>query len=179
MSLLGISFLNNMVDESGNDSPAEILNKLRDEIIVSLNQSNDKYAVKSGMDAALIAINKDKSTIEYAGAYNPLILIRNKGLIELKADKMPIAYYDVMEPFTNHSMQLQKGDQLYFFSDGFADQFGGPEGKKIKRRKFYNWLLEIEGLPFNEQSEMLERKFNEWKGESARIDDVVLIGIKV
>ena len=77
------------------------------------------------------------------------------------------------------NMKLNKGDQLYFFSDGFADQFGGPNNKKIKRRKFYNWLLEIGGLPFNEQSEMLERKFNEWKGESARIDDVVLIGIKV
>ena len=131
------------------------------------------------MDAAMIAINKDSLTIEYAGAYNPLILIRNKELIEFKADKMPIASYDIMEPFTNHSMQLHEGDQLYFFSDGFADQFGGPDNKKIKRRKFYDWLLEIEDLPFNEQSETLERKFNEWKGESARIDDVVLIGIKV
>lgn len=179
MSLLGISFLNNMVDESGNDSPAEILNKLRNEIIKSLNQEDEKHTMKSGMDAALVAINKDTLNIEYAGAYNPLILIRNKELIEFKADKMPIAYYDVMDSFTNHSIQLQKGDQLYFFSDGFADQFGGPEGKKIKRGNLYSWLLEIEGLPFNEQSEMLERKFNEWKGDAARIDDVVLIGIKV
>jgi len=178
MSLLGISFLNNMVNESGNDSPAEILNKLRNEVVKSLNQSEEN-TVKSGMDAAMIAINKDSLTIEYAGAYNPLILIRNKELIEFKADKMPIASYDIMEPFTNHSMQLHEGDQLYFFSDGFADQFGGPDNKKIKRRKFYDWLLEIEDLSFTEQSEALERKFNEWKGESARIDDVVLIGIKV
>lgn len=179
MSLLGIAFLNNMVSESGNDSPAEILNELRNEVIKSLNQSNDKNAVKSGMDAALIAINKDRLSLEYAGAYNPLILIRNKELIELKADKMPIAFYDVMDPFTNHSMQLQKGDQLYFFSDGFADQFGGPDNKKIKRRQFYDWLLESEDLPFNKQSEMLEKKFIAWKGESDRIDDVVVIGIKV
>jgi serine phosphatase RsbU (regulator of sigma subunit) len=179
MSLLGISFLNNMVSESGNDSPAEILNKLRNEVIKSLNQSEKETKVRSGMDAALIAINKDRSTIEYAGAYNPLVLIRDKGLEELKADKMPIAYYEHMEPFTNHSMQLQEGDQLYFFSDGFADQFGGPDNKKIKRGKFYKWLLEIEGLPFNKQSEILEKNFNEWKGESDRVDDVVLIGIKV
>ena len=179
MSLLGISFLNNMVDESGNDSPAGILNKLRDDIVQSLNQKEEGTRVKSGMDAALIAVSKDKMQLEYAGAYNPLILVRDHELTEMKADKMPIAYYDIMEPFTNHSVSLEKGDQLYFFSDGFADQFGGPQGKKIKRGKFYNWLLEVEGLPFQEQSEMLEKKFNEWRGEGARIDDVVLIGIKI
>jgi serine phosphatase RsbU (regulator of sigma subunit) len=119
--------------------------------------------------------------LEFAGAYNPLWLIRNNELIEYKADKTPIGInlYEEGKPFTNNKVELKKGDILYIFTDGYADQFGGSHGKKYKYKNLKELCLRIATLPLNKQAELLEKEFLEWKGELEQVDDVLIIGIKI
>jgi serine phosphatase RsbU (regulator of sigma subunit) len=158
------------------------------------------------MDMALISINHETNILQFSGANNPLYLITNselqilneeskssvklcdnlklsiqssKLLYEVKPDKMPIAIYDKMDKFQTHEIQLSKGDQIYMFSDGFADQFGGPKGKKFKYKPFKRLLLQIAHLPMNQQKEILYQTFIDWKVNEEQVDDVVIVGIKV
>jgi len=119
--------------------------------------------------------------LEFAGAYNPLWLIRNNELIEYKADKTPIGInlYEEDKPFTNNKVDLKKGDLLYIFTDGYADQFGGLHGKKYKYKNLKELCLKIATQPLNKQSEILEKEFADWKGELEQVDDVLIIGVKL
>jgi serine phosphatase RsbU (regulator of sigma subunit) len=118
--------------------------------------------------------------MEYATAMNPICLIKNHELKILEGDRFPIGKYtDVINKFTNHSIQLDKGDLIYLFSDGYADQFGGPKGKKLYKKNFYKILEETAKWPIEHQKFILEKKFNEWKGNLEQIDDILVIGIKV
>jgi serine phosphatase RsbU (regulator of sigma subunit) len=131
------------------------------------------------MDIAIVTIDKTENKLAYAGAYNPLIMIRNGEIIETAGDKMPIGIYENMVPFRRHELDINKGDVFYMSSDGYEDQFGGPDGKKFKAKQFKQLLLEIHNQPIETQKEILEKRFEGWKGDLPQIDDVVVIGLKI
>ncbi len=177
MSILGISFLNEIVNEKNITQPNTILNILRDNIISSLNQNGKEGEAKDGMDISLITIDKTTNKLEFSGANCPLYIIRNKELIEIKGDKMPIAIHEKMDSFNNHSFDFEKGDCLYIFSDGFVDQFGGEKGKKFKYRPFKQMLIDINHLPMDKQKYIINYTFSQWKGNHEQVDDILLIGV--
>ena len=132
------------------------------------------------MDMALCKYDINAKTIEFSGAHNPLVHIRNNNLNSLKADNQPVAFYQKdMMPFTTQTLQVQTGDMLYVFSDGFADQFGGEKGKKYMLGKFKKYLLTISKLPVLEQKIALENEFKKWKLEYEQVDDVCVMGIRI
>ncbi|MBD3639019.1 MAG: SpoIIE family protein phosphatase [Crocinitomicaceae bacterium] len=179
VSVVGANGLNRCVKEFNLRQPAEILDKLTDLVKETFESGEDK--VKDGMDGALCSINLKTRTLEYAGAHNPLWIIRKDGeeVIEIKADKQPIGDFDFRKPFTNHAVQLNKGDQIYFFSDGYVDQFGGPKGKKFKYKTLKKLLFEIRDKSMQQQEEFLDITFNEWKGDLEQLDDVCVIGVRI
>ena len=159
-----------------------MLNHVRERIINALNESGaDSDAnVKDGMDAVLCSYDRRTRLLEFASANNPLWLVRNGQLTEFAPDKMPVGRHEgAIEPFTLQRVQLEPGDTLYLFTDGFADQFGGPKGKKFKYRQLAEKLLGVHALPLQEQQQSLEAAFDEWKGELEQIDDVLVAGFRV
>lgn len=166
--------LNRAVKEYKLTIPGEILDKTRSLIIEEFEKSEEE--VKDGMDIALCAIVGDK--LSYAGAHNPLLIVRNGELIEIKANKQPIGKYDKIVPFDTQEIQLLKGDRIYLFSDGYIDQFGGEFGKKLKSKYFKEILLSNQRKSIQEQKIVFELAFQNWKGKYEQIDDVCLIGIE-
>tara|TARA_Y100000589_G_scaffold246893_1_gene234749 strand:- start:68037 stop:70058 length:2022 start_codon:yes stop_codon:yes gene_type:complete len=174
--------LNRAVREHSITIPGEILNKAREIILQEFEKSEEN--VQDGMDISLCALNKNTGELKWAGANNPLYIIRSENqkeykLLEFKPDKQPVGKTDNPKPFTTHSIQLQKGDTIYLFTDGFADQFGGEKGKKLKYKRFKELLLEIQNLSMNEQKEFLNNFFTQWKGNLEQIDDVCILGVRV
>ncbi|MFH2094538.1 MAG: SpoIIE family protein phosphatase, partial [Bacteroidota bacterium] len=183
MSLLGVAFLNEIVGKKLVTTAGSILDELRRGIINSLHQTGKEGGSQDGMDIALCIINLKEKEFEFAGANNPLIIVRyNQGkpvLEEIKGDKMPIGYHILNRPFSSHYGILNSGDQIYMFSDGFADQFGGQSGRKFKSRTFKNLLLENHSKPMDVQKSILDQTFKEWKGNFDQVDDIVVIGIRI
>jgi ligand-binding sensor domain-containing protein/serine phosphatase RsbU (regulator of sigma subunit) len=182
MSIVGHNLLDKIVVEQGLTKPSEILDALNKSVSDTLRQSNTEGEhVKDGMDIALCAFDRNTQTFEYAGAFNPLWLIREGQLIETKGDKFPIGNLHIGEQkkFTNHEIPLQKGDTLYIFSDGFADQFGGKDGKKLKYAVFKNMLLSIQHMSMEEQGAFLGNAIDEWRGELEQVDDILVIGTRL
>jgi serine phosphatase RsbU (regulator of sigma subunit) len=179
MSMLGVAFLNEIVNKDHIVKPDVILGKLREKIIEALQQQGISGEAKDGMDIVVISIDYIDMKLNYAGAYNPLLMVRNKQLSEIAADKMPIAIYERMKEFTNHDITIEKGDLFYFFSDGYEDQFGGPEGKKFKGKRFRELLVEISSRPMKEQKEIIESTFVKWKGIQDQVDDIVVLGVRI
>ena len=134
---------------------------------------------KDGMDIALVRINKKTRELQFSGANNPLWYISNEGLQEIKGDKQPIGMYENMKPFTTHSLQTTNSISFYLFTDGFADQFGGPKGKKYKYTKLKEFLLSISSLSMPEQNLRLKSEFETWKRDLEQVDDVCVIGVRV
>lgn len=187
MSIIGNSLLNEIISEQHVYQPGEILNNLHVGVKGALNQNKGEFERRDGMDIALCAFDKDKLTLEYAGANRPLWLYR-KGQDEIaaeiiKADKFPIGglefEFEEKRRFTNHTFQMQKGDSIYIFSDGYADQFGGPKGKKFMVANLQRVLNEITDLSMKEQYERLYKAFTDWRGSYEQIDDVLVIGVRV
>jgi serine phosphatase RsbU (regulator of sigma subunit) len=178
MSMLGVTMLNEIVSNKKIIMPDEILNKLRDDIIHSLGQVAEGDSVKDGMDVAVCVVDFEKDILWYAGANSPLYLVRDNELIHYRADKMPVAIHYRMDPFTRHEISLKKGDAFYIFSDGYADQFGGPEDKKFMTAQLKKTLVDIVNEPMMKQGEILNEIFETWKGDSPQIDDVMLIGVR-
>ena len=178
LALLGTSFLNEITSSDIIHHPAAILNLLRDKIVKELGYNGQ---TKDGMDISLIRINLKTNDTMWAGAYNPLWIIKQgaKEFIEIKADKQPVGYSDLMRDFTNHELKLDKGDQLFLFTDGFADQFGGPKGKKFKYKQIQQALLDVKDLACEEQKKHLQHVFTSWKGNLDQVDDVLLLGVKI
>ena len=180
MSMLGISFLeeivnNRMITESG-----QILNELRKEVQRALHQKGIREEAKDGMDISLCVIDKTKNIIQYSGAYNNLYLIRDGELIEYHADRMPIGIYDLTDKdFISHNIPSIPGDLIYMFSDGYADQFGGANRKKFKYSSLKALLTEIHKLPLPKQKQILETEFFNWKGKETQIDDVLILGLRI
>lgn len=186
MSMLGMSFLNEIVIENINLKPSDILNKLRKKIINALEHGGTgNIEQRDGMDMALCVWNKGTNLLEYAGANNPVWIIRAvkdtkaHEIIELKPNRMPVGRHYNAKDFTEQKFQLQKGDSIYVFTDGFVDQFGGPDGKKYKSKKFKEKLLSLQHLPMQDQALMINKEFNDWRGNTEQIDDLCLVGIKV
>ncbi|MCE9538393.1 MAG: serine/threonine-protein phosphatase, partial [Bacteroidetes bacterium] len=179
MSMLGISFLNDIVSIEGLLTPAEILNRLRDKIVKELRQTGGADGNKDGMDISLARLNLKTKELEWAGANNSLNLIRNGELGIVKADKQPIGYHPNSHPFTNHKIQLKKGDNIYLYSDGYADQFGGPKGKKFKYKQLDDLILTLKLLPMSRQKELLKKHFTDWKGSLEQVDDVCVFGVRI
>lgn len=198
MSMLGITMLNDLINDRCFNTPAEILGQLRQQVKEMLLQDDDSEEQKDGMDMALAILNKKTRELHYAGANNPLYVVRNKEqpvngglekygsieaddyrLIELKADKQPVGAHWEESRFTTHSIYLQESDSFYLFSDGFVDQFGGPNRKKYKSLNFKKLLLSLQNSPMIKQAEIIEQAFVDWKGDHEQIDDISVIGVKV
>ena len=185
--------LNRVVREFGMHQPAQILDKVTDLVIRTFERSD--HEVKDGMDISLVGLTMDKMELEFAGAHNPLWIVRDgnasfdglelkmelgsQSLYELKADKQPVGKFAYREKFTYHKIQVQKGDTIYLSSDGFPDQFGGSKGKKLKSKAFKKLLMEISNEPIHSQKDILKKEFVEWKGEYEQLDDVCVIGVKI
>jgi serine phosphatase RsbU (regulator of sigma subunit) len=161
--------------------PSLILDKVADIVIEDFGKNNDENdEIKDGMDVSILSINYSKNELMWAGANNSLLLIAPDGkLTEIKPDKQPIGKTDVREPFTNHSINFEKGTCIYLYTDGFADQFGGPNGKKFQRAQLKELLVQSYKYPMQEQYHRLLDAFIAWKGDEDQVDDVCMIGIRV
>lgn len=180
MSLLNISKLNETVNEKKISQPDLIFNHVREEIISALNSDDTKEKSRDGMDAILCAFDFNNLKLKFAAANNPLIIIRDNSIIEYKADKFPVgAHQGELKPFTLQTAELQKGDCIYTFTDGYADQFGGDRGKKLMSKNFKAFLLSISHKPMDIQQIELENTFTDWRGNMEQVDDLLVIGIRV
>lgn len=180
MSMIGNTLLNQIVIERKILRPDLILNELRKEIIKSLKQGEESKS-RDGMDLSLICLNADTNVLQVACANNPVWVIKEDGtLLEIKPDKQPIGYVSVTpQDFSLNTLQLQKGDTIYQFSDGYADQFGGDKGKKFKYNQLKELLLNMKDSDMNQQLGILNSTFEKWKGALVQIDDVLVTGIKI
>lgn len=180
MSMLGITLLNEIVSKHTVDNAAAVLNELREQVKLALRQTGKANEAKDGMDLALCVVNLDAMEMHYAGAFNPLYFLRDGKLEVFKADRMPIGIYlNEKTEFTNHVIQLEKGDQFYLFSDGFVDQFGGEKQQKFKTRRFKDLIKDIHHLPMEAQRKQLEMQFDTWKGKLRQVDDLVVLGLRI
>jgi serine phosphatase RsbU (regulator of sigma subunit) len=180
MSMLGISFLEEIVKNRNITESDKILNELRREVQSALHQKGRSEEAKDGMDISLCVIDNSKNNLQFSGAFNNLYLIRDKELNEYRADRMPIGISGLSEKsFSTQNIPTRKGDLIYMFSDGYADQFGGPSNKKFKYPTLKELLIKIHKLPLSEQKTRLEKVFSEWKGSSPQIDDVLILGVKL
>jgi len=179
MSMLGITMLHEIVNEKGITNSDEILNQLRLSITRTLKQEGRIGEQKDGIDMALVIYDTRTRILEFSGANNPMYIVRNGEMLEYKGNNMPVAYYEKMSDFTRYTIEMKKGDRVYMFTDGFPDQFGGPQGKKFKYRPFKDLLLEIHERPMEEQHRILSLIFDEWKGDLSQIDDVLVIGLRL
>ncbi|HKK41980.1 MAG TPA: tetratricopeptide repeat protein, partial [Bacteroidales bacterium] len=195
MSMLGITLLNEIVKKNSVSNPAEILDRLRQEVIDSLKQNGDRQEAKDGMDISLCCIDYRNMKMQYAGAVNSLYLIRKTGnaevglvhdesyngsmMIEIKGDQMPIGINDEMKNFSYHEIDICKEDTYYISSDGFHDQFGGPKRKRFSYKRFREALITTKGDNMCDQKIRLERVINDWKGDNDQTDDILVIGFRV
>ncbi len=178
MSMLGHAFLDEIINTRELENAAAILNILRDEIINTLRQKGTTGEARDGMDISLVILDLKAGRLDYAGANNPLYLIRDGKMIKYLADRMPIGIHFIsFTPFTNQNIEISKGDYIYLFSDGYADQFGGPRGKKFMYKPFQDLLLRNCAKTMDLQKEILETTFEKWKGDREQVDDVMVIGI--
>jgi len=180
MSIIGHNMLNKIVKEYGIIKPSEILKHLDIEVTRTLHQQDDTVRVLDGMDMTLMAYQKDKDLVEFAGAINPIYLVRNGELHETKGDRLAIGRSETMEEkeFTNHEIKIQSGDAIYMFSDGYADQFGGKRGKKFKIAPMKELILNIQEKNMEEQRSILDSTIEAWRGDIEQIDDILIIGRK-
>jgi serine phosphatase RsbU (regulator of sigma subunit) len=179
MSMLGISFLNEIVGKGCYSSASSILNQLRERVMKTLHQTGDKKEQKDGMDISLCILDFEKHQAQYAGANNPIYLIRKGELLEIKGDRMPIGINIVEErSFTNHLINLEENDMIYLITDGYPDQFGGLDERKLKYKPFRDILLRIYSMPMHDQVLILEEELLRWMGNVNQIDDILIIGFK-
>lgn len=176
MSFIGYTSLNKIVIEQSIHEPAEILNHLNEEVAIALHQKGEE-TVADGMDLALITYDPQSRELQYAGAFNPLIIINNGEINEIKANRFAIGRSTDKEmKFTNHKIKIRKGDTIYLYSDGYSDQFGGDEGKKFKTQNLKNLLVSINSKNMEEQKMILENAYEEWRGNFEQIDDILVVG---
>lgn len=183
MSIIGFELFRKIINLQGIRDPGKILDNLNKNF-QEIFGSGEDIALRDGMDLAFCVIDKKKMTMQFAGAFNPLYIIRSNKLIEIKGDRLSVGAdndpLDIkpVQNFTSHDLKLQKTDMIYLFTDGFADQFGGPEGKKYKYRRFRHTLLTIHKLSLDSQKVFLDQVLEEWRGKIEQIDDILVIGIK-
>jgi serine phosphatase RsbU (regulator of sigma subunit) len=187
LSMLGISFLNQITSQLEDEefTASMVLSTLKTFLIDALHQNNGTENVQDGMHIALCIFDKDCRTFQYATAYHTICLVRHNlenginELIEYKGNHIPVGIHPTDETFTNHIVELQKGDSIYMYSDGFPDQFGGPHNKKYKPSRTRSFLLSLADVPFIEQKENVQKEFEGWKGSYEQTDDLIVVGIKI
>ena len=183
MTMLGISYLDDIIEVKQVIDPAQILNLMRDKIISTLKQNGNFGENKDGMDITVCCIDKANKELTYASANNSLYIVRATGkekeLFVYKADKQPCGFYHDYKSFNTHSVNLKGGDCIYTFSDGYPDQFGGPNGKKFMHKQFKETLMQNSHLNFTEQKSAIANIINAWKGEKEQVDDILVIGVKI
>ncbi len=182
MSLLGFNMLENIIEKKDHYTPSAILNELNTKMVSTMSQEASNYtSVKHGMDVSLIVIDKQNMQLQFAGAHNPLYHVRDNILTEIKADKMSIGSYKEGKQieFSNHVLQIQKGDVFYLFSDGFPDQIGGPNRKKFYYPPFKELLVSVHKMSMMEQKQFLDEAIISWRGERDQTDDILVVGIKI
>jgi len=180
MSLVGANGLNAAVKEHRQTEPGLILNELNKFVSESLNKASEDNNVRDGMDLSFCTIDYAKMELEYSGANNPLYIIRNNEFIIVKADKFAIASFDPeTRVYTTHKVEIQKGDVLYLFTDGYADQFGGERGKKFLYKHFRDTLLDVHKKSMSEQHDYLKHQIEDWQGPYEQVDDILVIGIRI
>ncbi len=180
MSTLGISTLDEVITNNKNLKANTVLNLLREKIKTSLHQTGKEGETTDGMDVAFCILHKNRKILEFSGAYNTLFIYQEGEFKEYRGDRMPIGiYYGEKDTFTNYKINVQKGDAIYIFSDGFADQFGGPNVSKYMKYNLKKLLSEIYYKPMAEQRSILEKEFENWKGSADQIDDVTILGVRI
>lgn len=180
MSILGISFLNEILQCGIKMKANRVLNLMREKVMKALHQTGDRSATKDSIDIGLCIIDKESGKMQFAGANRPLIRIRNGELTEFRPDLMTIGLAPLREnAFSNNTIEIQKGDMFYLFSDGFSDQFGEQTNKKLKPGNFRKLLGSVSGLKPSDQRDSLEKAFFDWKGSEPQVDDVLIFGFKL
>ncbi len=181
ISIVNFNLLNKAVLEKDLVTPSEILDAVNIWLTESLHQTYGESTVRDGMDVTLIAIHKHSNEVLFAGANNPIYHITNGELHQIKGDKFPVGAFieDKIQKFTTKRFTVEKGDSIFLFSDGFADQFGGPKGKKYKYAQFQEKLIANYNSPLSQQYDTMKKEFLDWKGTHEQVDDVLLIGIKI
>jgi ligand-binding sensor domain-containing protein/serine phosphatase RsbU (regulator of sigma subunit) len=180
MSMLGVALLNEIVNKEEDVHANQILNNLKSNVIKSLHQTGKENEAKDGMDMALSVIDMAEKKLEFSGAYNPLYLIRDGELTQIKANRMPIGIYSTEKgSFTNNVMDFQVGDCIYMFSDGYYDQFGGQKGRKFMAKRFKQLLIDIHMKKMHEQKEILDETIEEWKKGYEQVDDILIVGVRL
>lgn len=181
MSIVGFNQMNYAVSVKKARSAASIMDELNAGVISTLNENVSDSSIKDGMDMALCIFDFKRMNLEFAGANNPILLIRDGEVTMYKGDRFPIGVYEgsVPKPFSNNEIDIRTGDCVYMFSDGYPDQFGGPDNKKFMLRKFQELLRDVHSMPMNKQKEILAQRLTEWRGDNEQVDDILVIGIRV
>jgi len=179
MSMLGMSLLNQIVTVDHLSDPAAILDRLHRDVVIALNQ--DETDSREGMDIIVCVFDQSLKNLEFSGANRPLWVVRGQEILTCSTDKMPVGglQFEERTPFTSQSIQLYSNDRLYLFTDGYADQFGGEQGKKFMTRKMKEVLVETSSFSAAEQSRQLSKHFHDWKGNLEQVDDVLVIGLQI
>jgi serine phosphatase RsbU (regulator of sigma subunit) len=180
MSLVGSNAINQAVKEHEITEPARVLNDINKLSSEALNKGIDKNSLRDGMDISFCALNTETLELQFAAANNPLYLIRKGKLTQVAADPFAIGGFEPgTKTYTNKTLQLEKGDSIYIFSDGYADQFGGMKGKKFMYKQFRDMLLEISSMAMSEQRKYLDETIENWRGTFEQVDDMLVIGVRV
>ncbi len=180
MSMLGMAFLNEIIQQENDILSDALLNKLRENVIVSLRQTGKIGETKDGMDLAMTIVDRKNQRLQFSGANNPLVLIRNGEILQYKGDKMPIGISDkANSSFTSHVIDFKPGDTFYMYSDGYVDQFGGPDNRKFMSKSFREMLLNIQDKTMKDQETYLNETIDNWRGSTEQIDDILVMGIKL
>ncbi|TND09508.1 MAG: protein serine/threonine phosphatase [Bacteroidetes bacterium] len=181
MSIIGYNILRQSLTQGDVNTPGQALDYLNHHLSIALKQENkSQQMIRDGMDVAFCVLNPSTNMLYYSGANNPCWIIRNDGgFEELKADKQPVGFFEMQKPFVTQESKLAEGDMVYLFTDGYADQFGGEQGKKFKYKQLRELLLRMHRLPLAEQQDILNRTFVEWQGALEQVDDVLVIGVRV
>jgi phosphoserine phosphatase RsbU/P len=179
MSMLGVTLLNETVIREKIIEPHLILNRLRGKIIDALGQKGIISEVKDGMDGSIISYDLKSKTLVYSGAFNPMYLIRDNKIIELKGDRMPLSYHDKMSDFSCQEIKTKPNDLIYLFTDGYRDQFGGQNQKKFGSTHFKEFLIRHHKKPLPEQKQLLLDAYLNWRSKEEQVDDITIVGLKL
>ena len=179
MSMIGFQMLDKIINDQEVETPSEILNILNQGIATTFSRGEESILLKDGMDLSFCTLERKMNTLEFAGAFNALYLVRDNNLLQYKGDRVSVGLgEEENQRFSNHRIELQEGDKIYLFSDGYADQFGGPNGKKFMYRRFRHLLLSIADMPMHRQKEFIYETFLSWKGDLEQVDDILIIGVE-
>ena len=181
VSMVGHNWLDYALKDLKLERPVDILGALNTGVTSTFKEKDEDGAVKDGMDIALCCVDYDNMKLQFAGAYNPAIIVRNGELIQLKGDKCPIGAFSrrAVAGYTHQEIDIQKGDMVYVFSDGYADQFGGDDGRKFLMANFKKLLVEVHALPVEQQKDKLEQTFFDWMKYENQLDDILVVGVRI